>query len=84
MRRQVVEQRQLWRRTARRTLQGLWLSRFRIQVSEDLLNHRRAFNATNDPHRPAAGRAGPDVDTEDPLEALRPGHRGAGYPSVRY
>jgi len=28
---------------------------------------------------PAAGRPGLDVDPEDPLEALRPGHRGTAF-----
>jgi hypothetical protein len=35
-----------------------------------------ALDAGDDSHRPAAGRAGLDIDAEDPPEALRPGHRG--------
>jgi len=33
-------------------------SPFRIQVGEDLLDHHRVFDAGDDPHCPAAGRAG--------------------------
>ncbi len=38
----------------------------------------------NDLFGPSARRAGPDIDNEHPFQALRPSHRGAGYPSVRY
>lgn len=37
-----------------------------------------------DTHRPATGRTGLDMNPEDALEALRPSHRRAGYPSLRY
>jgi len=58
----------------------LELSRFRIQVGEDLLDGVRILDAfRDDPHRPTAGRAGLDIDPEDPLEALRPTHRGAAF-----
>jgi hypothetical protein len=53
-------------------------------VGEDLLDDIGILNARADPHRPAAGRAGLDVDTEPPLEALRLGRRGKAYPYVRY
>ena len=41
------------------------LNRFRIQVAEDLVD------AGDDPHRPTAGPAGLNVDTEHPLQTLR-------------
>ena len=34
--------------------------------------------------RTAAGRAGLDVDTEHPFQALRPGHRGAAFGRCRF
>jgi hypothetical protein len=49
---------------------------FALQVSEDLLDHRRIFDAGDDFHRATAFLAGLDVDIENALEALRPGHRG--------
>ena len=45
-----------------------------MQVSEDLLDHHRVLDAGDDAHRPAAHRAGLDVDAEHALEALRPSH----------
>jgi hypothetical protein len=56
---------------------GLRRGRFRIEVSEDLLDHHRILDAGDDAHRPAAHRAGVDVDVEYPLQALRPSHRRA-------
>jgi hypothetical protein len=53
--------------------------RFCIQVGEDLLDYDRVFDTGNDPHCPATGRAGLDVDTEHPFQALRPGHCGAAF-----
>ncbi len=55
-----------------------------MQVGEDLLDDVGALEARDGLHRPAAGRAGLDITPEEPLEALRPSHRGAGYLSVRY
>jgi hypothetical protein len=40
-------------------------------VGEDLLDDGGILDASDDSHRPAAGRAGLDVDPEHPLEALR-------------
>jgi hypothetical protein len=57
---------------------------FRIQVGEGLRDDVGVFDTGNDSRCSGADRAGLDVDTEDPLEALRQGHCGAGYPSVRY
>jgi len=79
-----VEQTRLGRRPARRPPGAFGLRRFRIQVGEDLLDDVGVLNARDDPHRTTAGRAGLYVDAEHPLQPLRPGHRGAGYPSVRY
>jgi hypothetical protein len=45
----------------------LGLSRFRIQVGEDLLDHHRILDAGEDSHCPTASRAGRDVDPEDPF-----------------
>jgi hypothetical protein len=53
----------------------LRLSRFRIQMGEDLLDDLGILDARNDPHCPAAGRTSLDVDAEGPFQALRPGHR---------
>jgi hypothetical protein len=63
---------------------GPGLSPFLIQVGEDLLDDIEVLNACDDPHRTAAGRAGIDVDPEYAFQALRPGHRGEDYPSVRF
>jgi len=60
---------------ARRRPGGLTCSRFRVEVGEDLLDHHRILDAGDDAHRPAAGRAGLDVDLEHALEALCPSHR---------
>ena len=59
------------RRPARRPPGGSGLSPFRFQVGEDLLDDIGVLNARDDSHRPAAGRAGLDVDTEHPFQALR-------------
>ena len=75
----LVEQPPRRRRSARRPPRGFGLRRFRIQVGEDLLDDLRILDARDDPHRPAAGRTGLDIDPEDPLEALRPGHCGAAF-----
>jgi hypothetical protein len=63
----LVEQPPLGRRPAWRPYQSLGLSRFRIQVSEDLLDHHRILYAGEDSHCPTASRAGRDVDPEDPF-----------------
>jgi len=60
---------------ARRRPGSLTCSRFRIGVGEDLLDHRRVLDAGDDAHRPAAHRAGFDVNAEHALEALCPSHR---------
>jgi hypothetical protein len=52
-------------------------------VGEDLLDDTGVLNARDDAHRPAAGRAGLDVNTEHPFQALRPGHRGAAFGRCR-
>jgi len=69
----LVEQPPLRRRPARWPPGRFGLGRFRIKVGEDLLDDVGIFDARDDPHRPAAGRTGLDVDPENPLEALRPG-----------
>jgi len=43
-------------------------------VGENLLDHRRVFDAGNDLHRPAAPITSFDVDLEDTLQALCPGY----------
>jgi hypothetical protein len=43
-----------------------------MQVSEDLGDHERVLDTGEDAHRPAAHRAGLDVDAERALAALRP------------
>jgi len=75
----LVKQPPLGRRPARRPPRGLGLSCFRIQVGEDLLDDLGILDARNDPHCSAADRTGLDVDAENPLEALRPSHRGATF-----
>ena len=74
-----VEQTRLRWRPARRPPRTFGLSHLRIQVCEDLIDDVGILDAGDDPHRPAAGRAGLDVDPEHPLEALRPGHRGTAF-----
>jgi hypothetical protein len=51
-------------------LRGARLGRFRIAVSEDLLDHHRILDAGDDAHRPAAHRAGLDVDVGSVHAAL--------------
>jgi hypothetical protein len=63
----LVEQAALRRRPARRSSRGFGLGRVPIQVGEDLLDHL----GRDDSHRPTTGRAGLDVDTEYPFQALR-------------
>ena len=53
-------------------------------MGEDLLDDHRVFDARDDSHRTAAGRAGLDVDPEHPLEALRLSHRGAVFGQGRF
>lgn len=79
----LVEQPPLQWRSARRPPRSFGLQRFRIQVSKDLLDDLGIFSARDDPHRPAAGRAGLDLDTEDPFEALQSAHRGAPFGGCR-
>ena len=74
-----VEQPPLRRRPARWPPGGFAFSPFRIQVGEDLLDNLCVLDARDDPHHPAAGRTGLDVDPKDPLEPLRPSHRGAAF-----
>ena len=52
------------RSPGRRRPGGLSCSRFRLEVSEDLLDHDRILDAGDDAHRPAAHRACLDVDAE--------------------
>ena len=59
-----VEQPPLRWRSARRPPGGFGLCPFRIQVGEDLLDDIGVLNARDDSHRPAAGRAGLDVDPD--------------------
>ncbi len=74
----------LWWRATRRPPGGFGLSPFRIQVGEDLRDNVGIFDTGNDSQCSSTDRVGLDIDTEDPLEALCPHHRGAGYPRVRY
>ena len=37
------------------------------------------LDAGDDAHRTAAGRTGLDIDPENPIQALRPGHRDAAF-----
>ena len=67
------------RRPARRAPRGLGLGRFRIHVGEDLIDYLGIFDARDDSHRSATGRAGLDIDREDPFQALRPYHRGKAF-----
>ena len=48
-------------------------------MGEDLLDDICILDARDGPHCTAAGRAALDVDPENPLQALRPGHRGAAF-----
>jgi hypothetical protein len=41
-------------------------------VGEDLLDHRRVFDAGNDPQHPAAGRTDLDVEAENAFQVQRP------------
>ena len=68
-----VEQAGLWRRTARRP-GSFWRGAFRIEVGEDLLYHLGVLDAGDDLNRTAAFATGFDVNSERPLQALRPGH----------
>ncbi len=45
-------------------------------MTEDLLDHHRIFYAGDNLNGAAAHRAGLDIDVENPLQALHPGHRG--------
>ncbi len=47
----------------------------------DLLDHHRVFDASNHLQRPAAFSTGLDIDVEDTLQALRPGH---GSPALSW
>ena len=58
---------------------GLGIGRFLIQVGEELLDHLGILETRDDPYRTAAGRAGLDVDAEDPLQALCRSHRSAAF-----
>jgi hypothetical protein len=74
-----VEQPPLRWRPARRPARGLGFRHLRIQVGEDPLDDGWVLNARNDPHSTATGRAGLDVDPEDPLRALGPCHHGPAF-----
>ena len=63
---------------------SLGRSPLHIQVGEDLGDDAGIFDAGNDSHCSGTDQPGLDVDPEDPLESLRPGHRGAAYTDVRY
>ncbi len=63
-----------WRPALRQT-GGLWIQPFSAQVRQYLLNHQRVFDAGGDFHAAAADAAGFDVDSEHPLQTLRPAHR---------
>jgi len=52
-------------------------ARFVREVSEDRLDHHRIFDARDDAHCPATGRAGFHLDAEHALPALCPVHRRA-------
>jgi len=72
----LVEQPPLGRRPARCPPRGFDLRCFRIQMGEDLLNHRWIFDAGDDLDAAAANAAGFDVDAENLLEALSSSNRG--------
>ena len=61
---------------ARRPPGGCELTAFHIQVGEGLGDDVGIFDAGNDSHSPAAGRAGFHIDVEHTLDALRLVHRG--------
>ena len=69
-----VEQPGLWRHTALRQHHLIGRGCFAIQVGQDSLDHRRIFNAGDDPDLTTAPIAG--LDVEHPLESLHPSHRG--------
>jgi hypothetical protein len=50
-----------------------------LQVIEDLFDHHWVFDAGDNLDSAAAFPAGLDVDIEDPLQTLRPAHRGAAF-----
>ena len=52
---------------------------FLPKVIEDLLDHRRVFDAGNHLHRAGAFATGLNVDIKYTLEALRPGHRRSSF-----
>ena len=52
---------------------------FLPKVIEDLPDHRRVFDAGNHLHRAGAFATGLNVDIENTLEALRPGHRRSSF-----
>ena len=52
---------------------------FVVKVGEDLLDHHRVFDAGNDSERTGTFPAGLDVDVENALQSLRPGHRGPAF-----
>ena len=59
--------------TYRRQARGL-RDNLALQVRQYLSDDYRALNAGNHFHGTAARRAGLDVESEHPLQALRPGH----------
>ena len=54
----------------------------RSYMPEDLRNQRWVLDTGNDPQLPATIGTGLDVDGEDALKALRPGHGCHGFSAV--
>ena len=52
---------------------------FSVQVGEDLLDHDRVFDTSNDLDVAAAAFADLDVDVENALQALCPSHGGPTF-----
>ena len=75
----VVEQVALRRGPFRREL-CLGIGGFPLaQMCQYLPDHRRVFDAGDNPYRPLTLLAGFDVDLEDPFQALGPGHGGVAF-----
>jgi hypothetical protein len=66
-----IEPSALARRREWRPRCGFELSRFRIQLGDDLLDHHRLFETCDDLHCTAAGQARLNVDVKDGLQPLR-------------
>jgi len=50
-----------------------------VQVGEDLVDDHGIFDTGDDSERTGALRANLDIDIEDTLQPLRPGHRGPAF-----